>query len=188
MSAPLRKFLIEQIRRDGPMHMGHFISHVLCHPEYGYYTRKDPLGTLGDFTTAPEISQMFGELCGAWAADTWIKMGSPEHFILLEGGPGRGTLMADALRATKGVPGFHEALELHFLENSPTLRKLQKKATKDFDPRWHDRLESVPQDRPIIMIANELLDAANERGNAVKKRDDTHKMADANKAFAHYRW
>ncbi len=159
MGARLEQFLSRQIEMAGPMDVGTFISHVLCHPKYGYYTRQDPLGSMGDFTTAPEVSQMFGELIGAWLGDIWGQMGKPEAFILLEGGPGRGTLMADILRSTKGIDGFHDALQVHFLENSPHLKKMQKQMIAPVKAHWHDTLESVPDDRPIIMVANELLDA-----------------------------
>jgi len=141
------------------MTLGRYMSLCLGHPEYGYYMSRDPFGQAGDFTTAPEISQMFGEIIGAWAADCWIKMGRPEDFILLECGPGRGTLMADALRATKNLPGFHEAMDLHLLESSPVLRDRQAQILKDFTPAFHMSLKSVPKNRPVIILANEFFDA-----------------------------
>ncbi|PKP79696.1 MAG: methyltransferase, partial [Alphaproteobacteria bacterium HGW-Alphaproteobacteria-2] len=94
----------------------------LTDPEQGYYTTRDPLGVQGDFITAPEISQMFGELIGLWLAQCWLDQGRPAPVTLTELGPGRGTLMADALRATRIVPGFHEALRLVLVEASPVLR------------------------------------------------------------------
>lgn len=160
MSSPLLDFIQKQIAQNGPMDVGTYMGHILGHPKFGYYIRRDPFGLAGDFITAPEISQMFGEMIGAWAADMWMKLGSPKKFILLEGGPGRGTLMKDALRGTKHVPGFHEAMEIHMLETSPVLRQMQAETVKPHKiKRWHSTLASVPHDRPIIMIANELLDA-----------------------------
>jgi hypothetical protein len=106
----LKSRLIERISRHGPMTLAEYMTECLLHPDLGYYTRKDPLGRAGDFITAPEISQMFGELIGLWLAQVWMDQGAPGDAILLEMGPGRGTLMADALRATRGVPGFHAAM------------------------------------------------------------------------------
>lgn len=147
------------IAANGPMDMGAFMNYALGHPEHGYYMKQDPFGASGDFTTAPEISQMFGEMIGAWAADAWHKIGAPPGFILLECGPGRGTLMADILRAARHVPGFHEAAQIHLLEMSPVLRELQKTALSAFKVEWHETLASVLQDIPIIIIANEFMDA-----------------------------
>ncbi len=170
MSEKLRYFLQGQIKASGPMTISAFMSQVLGHPEHGYYMRQDPFGKDGDFTTAPEISQMFGELVGAWISDVWLQMGKPAPFVLLECGPGRGTLMADALRATNKVEGFYEALEVHFLETSPTLKKAQGKAVQTHKPQWHDALDTVPDDKPLIVIANEFLDALPVR-QLVKTRD-----------------
>lgn len=150
--------LREIITQSGPVDVGTFMMQAVGH----YYKTRDPLGLKGDFTTAPEISQMFGELIGAWAADTWIKLGGPSSFSLIECGPGRGTLMADALRATKSVPGFHEALNLFLLETSPVLRAKQKEKLGAYRPVWLDTLaddafSQIPG--PVIFIGNELLDA-----------------------------
>ena len=119
-----------------------------------YYAEHDPFA---DFTTAPEISQAFGEVLGAWAAVTWEALGRPDPVALIEAGPGRGTLMADALRAVaKVAPAFHAALRLHLVETSPRLRALQAAILPD--ATWHDRLEHVPLG-PSIVLANEFLDA-----------------------------
>jgi len=158
MSA-LEDIIKQQIRLNGPMNMAEYMGLCLGHPEHGYYMRRNPLGQEGDFTTAPEISQMFGELIGAWLADSWMQLGSPDKFILLECGPGRGTLMADALRATKAVKGFHEAMQLHMLEMSPTLKASQQAALEGYDATWHMTLESVPTDSPLLVLGNEFLDA-----------------------------
>ena len=100
----------------------------LAHPQHGYYMTRDPFGARGDFTTAPEISQMFGELIGLWAAAVWRMMGSPAKLLLVELGPGRGTLMADALRAAQIMPGFRKAVDLHLVEISPALQRRQREA------------------------------------------------------------
>lgn len=162
MSA-LEDIIKSQIAQNGPMDMGAFMGLALGHPEHGYYNTRDPFGVDGDFVTAPEISQMFGELVGVWVADCWMRLGSPARFVLLEAGPGRGTLMADALRATRKVDGFHEAAEVHLLEMSPVLKAVQARALDGVDVAgrviWHESLESVPQDVPMIVIANEFFDA-----------------------------
>jgi NADH dehydrogenase [ubiquinone] 1 alpha subcomplex assembly factor 7 len=141
----------------------------LQHPEFGYYRHGDPLGGAGDFITAPEISQMFGEMIGLWCADVWRQMGSPTEFVLLEMGPGRGTLMQDALRATAKISGFHHALRLHFLESSETLRAVQAEKLGAFSPKYVTGLAASEvvspspaaylPNLPIIAIANEFFDA-----------------------------
>ncbi len=159
MPGPLEDIIKEKIRENGPMSVGAFMELVLGHPEHGYYMKQDPLGQAGDFVTAPEVSQLFGEMIGVWAADIWMQMGRPEKFTLLECGPGRGTLMADMLRATKKVQGFHDAACVHLLEVSPALKEKQAEALGGIEVRWHEELESVPDDCPIIVIGNEFLDA-----------------------------
>ncbi|MBP7721937.1 MAG: SAM-dependent methyltransferase [Alphaproteobacteria bacterium] len=145
------------IREKGPIDIAEFMGLALGHPAHGYYMKGDPFGARGDFTTAPEISQMFGEMVAAWIMDVWQQMGSPV-FTLMECGPGRGTLMADIMRATKNVPGFHDSAKVHLLEISPALRAMQAAALENYAPEWHVNLETLP-DRPMIVIANEFLDA-----------------------------
>ncbi|MEP4887962.1 MAG: SAM-dependent methyltransferase, partial [Alphaproteobacteria bacterium] len=124
----------------------------------GYYATRDPFGVAGDFTTAPEISQMFGELIGLWCADSWQRIGAPEKFALVELGPGRGTLMTDVLRAMAGLPACRAAARIHLVENSPTLRDAQKTALQGHDVTWHDSVPALGG-LPAIFIANEFLDA-----------------------------
>ena len=154
----LKTRLIERISRHGPMSLAEYMTECLLHPDLGYYTQANPLGRDGDFITAPEISQMFGELLGLWLAQVWMDQGAPSEAILLELGPGRGTLMADALRATRAVPGFHDAMRLHLVEASPRLRDIQKEALTAFAPIFHDTLDTVPE-APLFVIANEFFDA-----------------------------
>lgn len=141
------------------MRLDEYMALCLSHPKHGYYMTRDPLGEVGDFTTAPEISQLFGEMIGVWLADTWMKMGQPHKIHLVECGAGRGTLMADALRATKNVPDFHEAVHLHLVEISPVLKAKQKDALQSYNPTWHSDLVSLPTDSPLLIIGNEFLDA-----------------------------
>ncbi len=150
----------EMIAADGPMPVEHFMSLALTHPTLGYYTTRDPLGAAGDFTTSPEISQMFGELIGLWAAEVWMNMGAPSVLRLVELGPGRGTLMLDALRAARVSPPFLAALDVHLVETSPVLTAVQKTTLKDAPApvAWHGSIADVP-DGPAIVIANEFVDA-----------------------------
>jgi NADH dehydrogenase [ubiquinone] 1 alpha subcomplex assembly factor 7 len=124
----------------------------------GYYAERDPLGTRGDFITAPEVSQMFGEMIGLWCVDLWSRMGKPAPFILAELGPGRGTLMADALRAARVAPDFLAAADLHLVEINTGLIAAQKAALQGFNPQWHRSFDSVPPG-PLLLIANEFWDA-----------------------------
>jgi len=152
-----------RIAAEGPLSVADVMAAALVDPEHGYYTTRDPFGTAGDFVTAPEISQTFGELIGLWAAVVWQGMGAPDPLALVELGPGRGTLMADALRAVRGVPAFRSALRVHLVEASPVLRRRQAEALAGHmaggvDPVWHDDLDRLP-DGPAIVLANEFFDA-----------------------------
>ena len=124
-ASPLKQHLIRLIKAQGPLPLSVYMAEALGHPEYGYYRSRDPLGEQGDFTTAPEISQMFGELIGLWFGTVWQMMESPQPVHLVELGPGRGTLMADALRALKLLPNMKDNTQVHFVETSPTLRDVQ---------------------------------------------------------------
>ncbi len=145
-----------QIRATGPMTVADYMALCLGHPKHGYYTTRDPLGAAGDFITAPEISQMFGEMIGLWLAQVWMDAGRPTPFRLVELGPGRGTLMVDALRAARAAPGFAEAADLWLVETSPTLRAEQAKRLPG--AQCAERLEEVPAG-PCLLVANEFLDA-----------------------------
>ncbi|MGR3713407.1 MAG: class I SAM-dependent methyltransferase [Shimia sp.] len=153
----LTPHLLARIEAHGPMTVADFMTEALLHPTMGYYTTRDPLGAAGDFTTAPEISQMFGELIGLALAQTWLDQGAPALFSLAELGPGRGTLMADILRATRAVPDFHAAAKVHLIEASPTLRAKQKSAVGE--ATWHDTIDTLPDDQPLFLVANEFFDA-----------------------------
>jgi NADH dehydrogenase [ubiquinone] 1 alpha subcomplex assembly factor 7 len=148
------------IAENGPITVERFMALALGHPQHGYYTTRDPFGAAGDFTTAPEVSQMFGELLGLWAAEVWHALGRPNPVRLVELGPGRGTLMADALRAARVMPPFRAALDVHLVETSPALRAVQQAAMarEGVTASWHAAIEDVP-DGPAIILANEFFDA-----------------------------
>ncbi|NIZ61806.1 methyltransferase [Sedimentitalea sp. CY04] len=154
----LQDYLIARIDADGPLSVADYMNECLLNPKYGYYTTRDPLGSGGDFITAPEISQMFGEMLGLSLAQSWLEQGSPVAFTLAELGPGRGTLMADLLRATKSVPGFHEAAQIVLVEASPTLQAKQQDALSAYQVQWHDTVDLLP-DQPLWLVANEFFDA-----------------------------
>jgi NADH dehydrogenase [ubiquinone] 1 alpha subcomplex assembly factor 7 len=156
---PLEAEIRRIIEAEGPITVSDYMRLCLTHPRHGYYMTRDPLGAAGDFTTAPEVSQMFGELIGAWAAAVWRQMGSPARVNFVELGPGRGTLMADALRAARSVPDFRAALSVHLVEISPALREAQKKTLAgEASVNWHEAIDEIP-DGPAIVIANEFVDA-----------------------------
>lgn len=148
--------LVRRIAATGPLTIAEYMAEALLHPEHGYYMQGQPFGAEGDFVTAPEISQMFGELVGLCLAQAWIDQGQPAPFALAELGPGRGLLMADVVRATAKVPGFHEAMQVHLVEASPALRKVQA----DVVPGavFHDHPADLP-DLPLFLVANEFFDA-----------------------------
>ena len=149
--------LAEIIRETGPLTVADYMRHCLFDPSAGYYSTRDPFGIEGDFTTAPEISQMFGELIGLALAQAWLDQGSQPSFNLVELGPGRGTLMTDVLRATSQVHGFQEAARVHLVEASAKLRNVQT-ASIPAEVTHHDTIKTIPRG-PIYLIANEFFDA-----------------------------
>ncbi len=140
------------------MSVATYMSLCLSHPRDGYYVKGRPIGTRGDFITAPEISQMFGELIGFFFVNLWQQMGSPTSFTLLELGPGRGTLMQDALRAATRADGFQNALHLQLFESNTTLRAEQAKRLGGYAPYWASEIDAVSDD-PLFVVANEFFDA-----------------------------
>jgi NADH dehydrogenase [ubiquinone] 1 alpha subcomplex assembly factor 7 len=158
----------------GPMPVAEFMGHCLGHPRLGYYITHDPFGSGGDFTTSPEISQMFGELVGLWSAAVWRQMGAPAEVRLIELGPGRGTMMLDMLRAANVMPDFRRAITVHLIETSPALLARQKQTLGNLDVSivWHESLADVPEE-PAIIVANEFFDAI-PVNQAVKQADGWH--------------
>jgi NADH dehydrogenase [ubiquinone] 1 alpha subcomplex assembly factor 7 len=159
-SSPLENEIRRRIAAAGPMPVGEFMTLCLTDRAHGYYTTRDPLGERGDFITSPEISQMFGELIGLWMAAVWKQMGEPANLRVIELGPGRGTMINDALRAAKVLPAFREAVVLHLVEISPALQALQEKTLEQVPVPmfWHGALTEVPKG-PAIIVANEFFDA-----------------------------
>jgi SAM-dependent MidA family methyltransferase len=154
----LKPLILAQIAARGPMRLSDYMALCLLHPQHGYYTTRPPFGAAGDFITAPEISQMFGEMLGLCLAQNWLDSGAPPTFTLAELGPGRGTLMADVLRATRGVAGFHAAANIYLVEASPALRAVQAQTLAAHAPRWCGSAEDLP-DAPLFLLANEFFDA-----------------------------
>ena len=148
--------LVRRIKTNGPMTVADYMSDCLMHPEYGYYQREKVFGVEGDFTTSPEISQMFGEMIGLWLIDRWKAIGSPPHFNLVECGPGRGTLMADILRTATEQASFLEAASVIFVEKSKQLKAEQKSRVPD--AVWIDDISELPEG-PLLLVANEFFDA-----------------------------
>jgi NADH dehydrogenase [ubiquinone] 1 alpha subcomplex assembly factor 7 len=157
---PLETEIRRRITIAGPMPVMHYMSLCLTHEQLGYYVTNDPFGAAGDFTTAPEISQMFGELIGLWAGSVWRQMGSPQQVHLVELGPGRGSMMQDALRAAHVMPEFRAAVAVHFVEISPLLEHRQREFLGGMGVplTWHQSLNDVP-DGPMIILANEFFDS-----------------------------
>ena len=123
--SPLEAYIKQLIKKIGPIPVSQYMSLVLGHPKYGYYQKQNPLGAKGDFITSPEISQVFGEICGMYLASMWQQIGRPSQTRLVELGPGRGTLVSDILRAASFVPNFLQSLSIHLVETSRTLRTQQ---------------------------------------------------------------
>ncbi len=150
--------LAERLAREGPVTVERYMDLSLLDPDHGYYMTRDPFGAGGDFVTAPEISQMFGELVGLWCYRQWWTAGRPRPAVLVELGPGRGTLMADALRAIESATG-EQPFDIHLVEASATLARLQEKALGESRASWCSGIEDLPADMPAFVIANEFLDA-----------------------------
>ncbi|HKD48384.1 MAG TPA: SAM-dependent methyltransferase, partial [Rhizomicrobium sp.] len=147
------------IAAQGPISVAQYMTLALHDPDAGYYATQDPIGGKGDFITAPEISQMFGEILGAWCAQVWIDQGKPKHTYLVELGPGRGTLLADALRVLKRMPEFLDRVELVLVEASPVLREQQRAKLKNTSARMRWTSHFDVRDAPLLVIANEFFDA-----------------------------
>lgn len=178
----------QRIRSEGPLTVAEYMRVCLHDPAHGYYRTQQAIGRAGDFITAPEISQVFGELIGLWCAVVWQQMGAPSTLNLIELGPGRGTLMRDALRAARAVPGFRDAITVHFVESNAMLVEEQRAALngETVPLHWHDDMEERHDYAPTIVVANEFLDTIPTdqwvfRGGRWRKRcvglDDTQQLA-----------
>jgi len=174
-----------QIRTNGPMSVATYMGLCLTHPRLGYYKNADPLGAKGDFITAPEVSQMFGELIGFFLVNLWQQMNEPRSFTLLELGPGRGTLMSDVMRVAQRAEGFANAAHLQLFETNPVLKAEQDKRLGQYLPYWADEIDAVSDD-PLLVVANEFFDALPIR-QFVKGEDAWHErqvgLRDGQRAF-----
>jgi NADH dehydrogenase [ubiquinone] 1 alpha subcomplex assembly factor 7 len=159
-TTPLERELMSLIEMEGPLPLDRFMALCLGHPRHGYYMTRNPLGAAGDFTTAPEITQMFGEIIAIWLMQCFDLMGRPSAVDLIELGPGRGTLMADILRASRAMPEFLEAVRPRLVEMSPILRALQQNTLQaaGIGVAWYASLDEIPL-APTLLIANEFIDA-----------------------------
>ncbi len=159
-ATPLEAELKRLISADGPLRLDRYMELCLGHHEYGYYRTRDPFGGEGDFITAPEVSQMFGELIGVWCVDAWDAAGQPPRLQIVELGPGRGTLMADVTRTLNSIASFQTELAIHMVETSPVLKVRQEQAlaAAPISVTWHESLSDVPR-APSIFVANEFFDA-----------------------------
>jgi SAM-dependent MidA family methyltransferase len=157
----LKARIVELIAAQGPMSVAQFMTLALLDPKEGYYATRDPLGAGGDFVTAPEVSQMFGEMVGLWLLQAWADQGCPPHCRLVELGPGRGTLMADALRAMAVERDFVADLEVVLVEASPVLQEIQAEKLRGSGASisWQAQLGDELGDRPLFLVANEFFDA-----------------------------
>ena len=156
--SPLQSEIKQLIKSSGPMPVWRYMELCLTHPKHGYYVLRDPLGREGDFITAPEVSQMFGELLGLWAASVWKEIGSPAKLQLIELGPGRGTMMADALRALRVLPQLYQSVTVHMVEINPVLREKQRATLSGVrNVTWHDSIDDV-LGGPAVIFANEYFD------------------------------
>ena len=157
---PLETEIRRRIVIAGPMPVHEYMTLCLTDGKYGYYTTRDPFGAGGDFITAPEVSQMFGEMVGLWMVAVWKQMGTPKNVNVVELGPGRGTMMKDALRAAKVIPAFLDTAAIHLVEISPALMAYQKRTLEpvSMPVSWHSALAVVPAG-PVIVLANEFFDA-----------------------------
>ena len=171
-SPDLAALIDMQIRQHGPMSVAQYMGLVLTHPRHGYYRQGRAIGAQGDFITAPEISQMFGELIGFFLVNLWQQMSEPRSFTLLELGPGRGTLMADILRVAGRAPGFLEAAEIELFETDPELLAQQRDRLARYSPRWIENFD-LAADTPLLVVANEFFDALPIR-QFVRSRDGWH--------------
>jgi SAM-dependent MidA family methyltransferase len=153
--------IAELIEAQGPMSVAQFMTLSLLDPQEGYYATRDPFGAGGDFITAPEVSQMFGEMVGLWLVQAWADQGCPKNPRLVELGPGRGTLMADILRAAAVAPEFLEDLDVVLVEASPVLAAMQAEKLRGSgaDISWQAQFDNSLSDRPLFLVANEFFDA-----------------------------
>ena len=187
MTETLQNLLISRIQKTGPISLTEFMAEALHNKNFGYYTTRDPLGSLGDFTTAPEISQIFGELIGLWILHAHQQQELDGPLCLVELGPGRGTLMSDILRVLLKFENIEQLLEVHLVETNPILRQMQQKLLGNLKVLWHDDLSTLP-DQPWFLVANEFLDTLPVI-QLIKNGDRwTERLIDYDPAGGHFFW
>ena len=182
---PFLHYLKKKITDSGAITIENFITEALYNPYYGYYHYKNPFGKSGDFITSPEISQIFGELIGIWISLVWYRMDCPRKIDLIEFGPGKATLMLDALRTIKKIKNLWSAVTVRFIETSPLLSAEQYKVMKKYNIPvfWYETFQEIPKDTniPLIVIGNEFLDALPIRQFLYYKNTWTERMVGLNK-------
>ncbi|MDR0484317.1 MAG: SAM-dependent methyltransferase [Alphaproteobacteria bacterium] len=177
----LKEKIVKLIKEQGAIPFDKFMS-LSAVAEEGYYRNSNPLGLKGDFITAPEISQVFGELIGLWLLDCWFKLGSPDKCFLVELGAGRGTLMADILRATKKVKEFHDSLNIKIVEINQELIHLQKSILQDYtNISWVKSVEEIDVDAPVLIYSNEFFDSLPTKQYLLKENNCFELMVDIDK-------
>ena len=158
MTTPLKSRIVKHIKTSGSLPLAEYMHWCMADPKDGYYANQEAIGSKGDFITAPEISQMFGEMIGIWAVEAWETLGKPSPFNLVELGPGKGTLMSDLLRIGNAVPEFLDAAQVRMIETSEKLIEAQKATLSDYEMiAWHKSVKDIPN-QPTLIIANEFLD------------------------------
>ncbi len=155
----LHSLILQEIQSTGLMTVQRFMELALYHPDHGYYASQKVLGREGDYITAPELTQVFGELLGLWFVDLWQRLGKPEHVQLVEMGPGRGLMMQDMLRIFKKFPEFYQCLDVYLMEVSPALKSTQQDLLKDERVHWIADLKELPENCVTFFVANEFFDA-----------------------------
>ncbi|MED5226899.1 MAG: SAM-dependent methyltransferase [Pseudomonadota bacterium] len=187
MTSALSDLLINRIKKTGPISVAEFMVEALHHKNIGYYTNSDPFGVAGDFTTAPEISQIFGELIGLWVLNAYRNQAKDDPLCLVELGPGRGTLMSDMVRAISNFANLEKMVELHLVETNPILRKVQDELLANLKPTWHNDLSTLP-DQPWFLIANEFLDTLPVHQLIKNKNRWNERLIDYNSADKCFTW
>jgi NADH dehydrogenase [ubiquinone] 1 alpha subcomplex assembly factor 7 len=169
------KILRELIEEKGHVTVAQFMELAMYDRVNGYYITQEPIGKNADFITAPEISQLFGEMIGLYCIEKWIQMGKPKAFNLVELGPGRATLMMDLIRATKMQEDFAQAMHIHLVETNRRLITVQREKLRGNKVIWHENISSLPSDKPLIIIANEFFDCL-PISRFIKKKDNWHEQ------------
>jgi len=187
MTSALADLLINRIKKTGPISVAEFMVEALHHRSIGYYTNADPLGANGDFTTAPEISQIFGELIGLWVFNAYRHKQKDDPLCLVELGPGRGTLMSDMVRAMSNFANLEKIVEVHLVETNPFLRQVQYQLLADLKPTWHNDLSTLPN-QPWFLVANEFLDTLPVHQLIKDKNRWNERLIDYNSADESFIW